>query len=58
MVDISSTIEPKIAALRHHVSQIGEAAAMAERVRQRAADTGALAGVPYGEAFRRVIMRA
>jgi LmbE family N-acetylglucosaminyl deacetylase len=58
VVDISSTIDLKIAALRNHVSQVGEAAAMEERVRQRSADSGALAGVPYGEAFRRVIMRS
>ena len=57
VVDISSVIETKIAALRHHVTQIGEAEAMAERVRSRAADTGALGGVPYAESFRRVVMR-
>lgn len=57
VVDISSTIEAKIAALRHHVTQIGEADAMAERVRIRAAETGALGGVPYAESFRRIVMR-
>jgi LmbE family N-acetylglucosaminyl deacetylase len=58
LVDISSTIETKIAALRHHVTQIGEADAMAERIRTRAAETGALGGVPYAEAFRRIVMRS
>ena len=58
VVDIAATIEQKIAALTHHASQVGEPAALAERIRSRAAETGALAGVPYGEAFRRIVMRA
>jgi LmbE family N-acetylglucosaminyl deacetylase len=58
VVDISSTIDRKLAALHHHASQIGDPAALDERIRQRAAETGALGGVPYGEAFRRIIMRA
>ena len=49
-VDISTTLERKIAALREHRSQITE-----ERLRefgpQRARDVGALAGLEYAEGF-------
>ncbi|MDQ2806184.1 MAG: PIG-L family deacetylase [Chloroflexota bacterium] len=56
--DISDEIERKVAALTHHATQVGPPAELAERIRTRAAEVGAQAGVPYGEAYRRVIMRA
>lgn len=55
--DISATLEQKIAALRHHATQVGPPEELAERIRTRSAETGALAGVPYGESYRRVVMR-
>ncbi|HMA34484.1 MAG TPA: PIG-L deacetylase family protein [Chloroflexia bacterium] len=56
--DISAVLDKKIAALRHHATQVGPAEELADRIRTRAGETGALAGVPYGEAYRRVVMRA
>jgi LmbE family N-acetylglucosaminyl deacetylase len=56
--DITETLDKKIAALKHHASQIGLPEELAERIRTRAAETGALAGVPYGESYRRVVMRS
>lgn len=55
--DISETLERKIAALRHHASQVGASPDLDERIRTRAAEAGALAGVRYGESYRRVVMR-
>lgn len=57
LVDITETIDLKIAALRHHFSQVGEALELADRVKQRAAMVGEPFGVGYAEAFRRVVMR-
>ncbi|MGI8586361.1 MAG: PIG-L family deacetylase [Candidatus Nephthysia bennettiae] len=56
--DISEVIDSKIAALRHHATQVGPPEALDERIRTRAGESGALAGVPYGESYRRVVMRA
>jgi len=56
--DISDVIERKIAALAHHATQVGPPAELAERIRTRASEVGAQAGVPYGESYRRVVMRA
>ncbi|MBO9322123.1 MAG: PIG-L family deacetylase, partial [Roseiflexus sp.] len=49
-VDISSTIERKIEALRRHASQVqvGDG----EWVRNWAAETGKTAGLAYAESFR------
>jgi LmbE family N-acetylglucosaminyl deacetylase len=58
LVDISATLDRKVAALRHHVSQIGDPAALADRIQTRSAEVGALGGIPYAEGFRRIIMRA
>ena len=49
-VDITDTIETKIAALAQHVSEEGEAAA--PWVRERARVLGEEAGVEYAEAFK------
>ena len=50
VVDISATLERKIAALREHRSQITEER-LREFVPQRARDVGALAGLEYAEGF-------
>jgi LmbE family N-acetylglucosaminyl deacetylase len=49
-VDITDTLEVKIAALAEHASEEGEAAA--PRVRERARELGAEAGVEYAEGFK------
>lgn len=54
-VDISATIEQKLAALRCHVSQLGtDQTELAGRVRQWAAERGQEFGLPLAEAFHRV----
>ncbi|MDN5271591.1 PIG-L deacetylase family protein [Chloroflexus sp. MS-CIW-1] len=55
VVDISATIEQKLAALRCHVSQLGiDQTQLAEMVRQWAAERGREFGLPLAEAFHRV----
>ena len=49
-VDITDTIDVKIAALAAHVSEEGEAAG--PWVRERARETGAAAGCEYAEGFK------
>jgi LmbE family N-acetylglucosaminyl deacetylase len=49
-VDITETIDTKVAALAQHVSEEGEAAA--PWVRERAREVGEEAGVEYAEAFK------
>lgn len=51
-VDISQTIELKLAALREHRSQVGEWAEMEESIKQRAADMGKLKKLEYAEGFK------
>lgn len=54
-VDISATIEQKLAALRCHVSQLGtDQTELAQRVRQWAAERGQEFGLALAEAFHRV----
>lgn len=57
LVDISDTIEDKIEALKLHVSQVGEATELADRIKQRAAQLAEPHGIKYAEAFRRIVMR-
>ncbi len=57
MVDITATIEDKIEALKLHVSQVGQATELADRIRQRASQIAEPHGIQYGEAFRRIVMR-
>ncbi|GEM_PF-52329 len=57
LVDISVTLETKVAALKKHASQFDDPDALAERVRERAAELGAQGGLQFAEAFRRVIIR-
>lgn len=53
-VDITATIDKKIAALLEHKSQFAEPEKLAERVREIAARNAAGASFHYGEIFRRV----
>ncbi|MDW8392508.1 MAG: PIG-L family deacetylase, partial [Oscillochloridaceae bacterium] len=54
-VDISVTIEQKLAALRCHVSQLGaDQTELAAMVRQWAAERGQSFGLALAEAFHRV----
>jgi len=54
-VDISSTLELKIEALRQHASQMGDWNP-ADMIRQWAAETGQEKGLAYAEAFRRMTL--
>jgi LmbE family N-acetylglucosaminyl deacetylase len=51
--DISCCIEPRIAALTRHASQIGDVEKLAERIRQRAREVGEKAGLETAEEFKR-----
>ncbi len=53
-VDISDTIELKIAALKQHESQVGHLQGWEERVRGRARDEAMGHGMTYAESFRRI----
>lgn len=57
LVDISETIEDKIEALKLHVSQVGAAEELAERIKTRSAQVAEPHGLTYAEAFRRIVMR-
>lgn len=57
LVDISDTMQDKIEALKCHVSQIGNPAELADRIKTRTAQTAAPYGAQYAEVFRRVVMR-
>ena len=58
LVDISSTIEDKIEALKLHVSQVGTAEELPERIKTRSAQLAEPHGLAFAEGFRRVVMRA
>jgi LmbE family N-acetylglucosaminyl deacetylase len=55
-IDISTSIEKKIEALRHHVSQVGQATELAARIRERAKAVGEPKGFPMAEAFFKITM--
>jgi LmbE family N-acetylglucosaminyl deacetylase len=55
-VDISTTLDRKIAALREHASQIREPEALADRIRAWAAEEGAPIGVAAAEALRLIVI--
>jgi len=55
-VDVSTTIERKIAALREHASQIRDVEGLAERIRTWAAGEGEIIGAAAAEGFRLVII--
>lgn len=55
-VDITATIDIKLAALREHKSQLGDWDPE-ERIRQRAMQIGKQVGLKYAEGFRRVTLQ-
>jgi LmbE family N-acetylglucosaminyl deacetylase len=57
--DIGATLDRKIAAMRHHVSQVGDGARVEEVLRRRAAEAGQAAAPPLAaaEPFRVIQMR-
>jgi LmbE family N-acetylglucosaminyl deacetylase len=55
-VDVSTTIERKIDALRAHPSQIHDPDGLEERVRRNAAEEGRRIGAAAGDAFRLVVI--
>jgi LmbE family N-acetylglucosaminyl deacetylase len=55
-VDVSGTIELKIAALKKHESQVGRLQGWEERVRGRARDEATGQDMAYAESFRRIIL--
>jgi LmbE family N-acetylglucosaminyl deacetylase len=57
-VDITDTLERKLAALRRHESQLPDADATIERVRQWTAATAAAAGLPDGSAAEAYVVIA
>jgi LmbE family N-acetylglucosaminyl deacetylase len=54
-IDISETIETKFQALRQHVSQLNEPRDYDELLRHWAAEAGTPVGLPYAEAFMRIV---
>ncbi len=57
LVDISSSVERKVAALLCHRSQLGEGAEWSrDVVEEQAAEAGSLVGVGFAEAFRRLVL--
>ena len=55
-VDITTTLDRKIAALQAHASQIKEPVRLAERIRAWAAEEGEPIGVAAGEALRMIVI--
>src|SRR5690349_22332222 len=58
LVDISETIDDKIEALKLHISQVGQAEELAQRIKTRSAQVAEPHGLRFAEAFRRIVMRA
>ena len=55
-IDITGTLELKIEALRQHASQFPDGWDPSDMLREWAAESGAKAGVPYAEAFKRILL--
>jgi LmbE family N-acetylglucosaminyl deacetylase len=55
-IDVSTTIDRKIGALRAHASQIREPEGLEPRIREWAAEEGATIGATAGEAFRVIVI--
>jgi LmbE family N-acetylglucosaminyl deacetylase len=56
VVDITETMDLKLKALACHASQIGDLAAVEQRIRDRAATLGRPAGYAYAETFDRIVI--
>ena len=56
-VDISDTMELKIAALKKHESQVGRVKGWEERVRSRAQQAAKGQDMAYAESFKRIVLR-
>jgi LmbE family N-acetylglucosaminyl deacetylase len=56
-VDISSSLDKKVHALKAHASQVGTAETLEQRMRERAEEVGKQGGLPMAEAFKVVKMR-
>ncbi|MEZ4570304.1 MAG: PIG-L deacetylase family protein [Thermomicrobiales bacterium] len=56
-VDISSTIDKKIDALKAHKSQVGTAETLGERIRDRARERGKDQGIEMAESFKVIRLR-
>jgi LmbE family N-acetylglucosaminyl deacetylase len=56
VVDITETIDLKLKAIGCHQSQVGDAAAVERRVRERSAELGRPQGYAYAEAFDRIVL--
>lgn len=52
--DVSQTLDQRIAALRHHASQIREPDKLEERIRKWAGETARDKGMEYAEAFKKI----
>ena len=55
-IDITDTIDKKIKALRQHASQFPDGWNPEELLRGWASETGEKVGVPYAEAYRRIVL--
>lgn len=55
-VDISATLDVKIAARLAHISQTSDPASLAESWRRRAQETGQATRLSYAEAFKRLLL--
>lgn len=57
-VNITDTIDLKIEALKQHVSQVGDRADLADRIRERTARTGVGKEMAYAESFRVITLQS
>jgi LmbE family N-acetylglucosaminyl deacetylase len=55
-VDVSGTIDKRIAALKQHASQVGHRNDLEERIRKMAHDVGEKAGMEYAEGFKKIVL--
>ena len=56
-IDISDTIEDKIAALREHVGQFNDVEGIEKHIRERAEEAGKNINVKYAESFRSIYFK-